>query len=81
MMAFSKSSDLRFLSELPETTVQNIYIDYLFNEFIYRYELHFRYTVKDKLVSLSNLKFRRFLVQFLHNLEPRRYLEMEKIQD
>ena len=32
-------------------------------------------------MPLSNLKFRRFLVQFLHNLEPRRYLEMEKIQD
>jgi hypothetical protein len=66
LMFLNTSADLRFIAELPETTVQSIYIDYLFNEFIYKYDSYFRYKINDKNVPLSNFKYRRFLVTFLN---------------
>jgi hypothetical protein len=66
LIFLSTAADMRFIAELPETTVQNIYIDYLFNDFIYKYDSYFRYKVNDKLVPLSNIKYRRFLVNFLN---------------
>lgn len=72
-------NDLRFIHELPETLVHNIYIDFLFNEFIYQYNFYFRYEYGKKLVLLQDVKFRRFLILFLKNLEPRLYLEKENI--
>ena len=45
----------------------------------YQYNFYFRYEYGKKLVLLQDVKFRRFLILFLKNLEPRLYLEKENI--
>ena len=36
--AFTTDLDKRFMSELPETVSQTIYIDYLFKDFVYQFK-------------------------------------------
>jgi len=43
MKAFSTSIDKRFMQELPEVTVQQIYIEYVFKDFLYKFGHTFRY--------------------------------------
>ena len=38
LSAFKTESDIRFINELPEQTVSQIYIDYLFRDFLYKYK-------------------------------------------
>ena len=41
LLAFKSDDDQRFLSELPTQTVEQIYIDYLFRNFLYIYKSFF----------------------------------------
>ena len=41
LLAFKSDDDQRFLSELPKSTVEQIYIDYLFRDFLYTYKSFF----------------------------------------
>ena len=53
LQAFISESGERFMSELPESTIQNIYLDYLFQEFIYRYKSWFRIEINGRLQKIS----------------------------
>jgi hypothetical protein len=65
LMAMVSKTDKRYIRDLPEALVMNVYIDYLFAEFIYKYNFYFRYEKHNKMVPLKDIKFRRFLRQFI----------------
>lgn len=83
LLAFKKEGDQRFLDELPVGTVQSIFIDFLFKDFLYKFndlfelEINIGGTVQ-KLMP-SNYKWREFMVIFLNTLEPRLYTDLEEI--
>lgn len=77
LAAFVTESDIRFISELPESTVAQIYIDYLFKDFLYKYKSYILGTMSVNVEQLSeehSAKTRIFLVKFVRCLEPRRYI-------
>ena len=60
--------------------MEQIYIDYLFRDFLYIYKKFFlSITINNRKIGMGNAKLRVFLVQFLNFLEPRRYEESEGI--
>ena len=76
MKAFQTSIDTRFMHELPENVTQQIYINYVFQDFIYKFGNLFRYrNSKNKIVYMKNNNpaFRQQMVKMLMNLEPRYY--------
>lgn len=73
LLAFKSDSDIRFISELPDSTVQQIYIDYLFRDFLYQYNHFLRISVKGRPLRLDDPKYRVFLVELVRCLEPRKY--------
>ena len=76
MKAFQTSTDTRFMHELPESVTQQIYINYVFQDFIYKFGTLFRYrNAKGKIVYCKNAHpaFRQQVVKMLMNLEPRYY--------
>ena len=73
LMAFKSENDMRFLQELPEITVQEIYIDYLFRDFIFQFKHIFLIEFRGRVLEQDDQRFRRFMVQFLNCLEPRFY--------
>ena len=73
---------MRFLQELPENTVQKIYIDYLFKNFMYNFRTFMKIKFKGRIMRITETKYRIFLVKFLSCLEPRQYSENDGlIQD
>jgi hypothetical protein len=82
LLAMKSEQDLRFLSELPENTVQHIYINYLFKDFLYSHRNFFKVMKNDIPLTSEDLSYRVFLVKFLNCLEPRKYEEgVDLIQD
>lgn len=84
VLAFESALDKHIVKELPEWVLQNIYINYLYRNFIYQFQLLFRYRNKqNKIVSCNfhNLKFREEVMFMLMNLRPRCYKVGELIQD
>ena len=75
LLAFKSDSDIRFISELPDSTVQQIYIDYLFRDFLYQYNHFLRVSVKGRALRVDDPKYRVFLVELVRCLEPRKYYE------
>lgn len=80
------ASGLRFMSELPFTVQEEIYIGYLYSDFISKYK---RYMTKTfglsggstfyhGLSSSFDLKHREFLVNFVKQLEPRVFQQNDK---
>ena len=55
--------------------MQQIYIDYLFQDFLYKFKFFFRIKKNGQYLGTQDNKFRVFLVKFLNCLEPRRYTE------
>ena len=48
----------RFMTELPNYVIQHIYIDYLFQEFLYKYKTWFFPRLRKKIAkSMSKLKY------------------------
>ena len=68
---------------MPESTKQAIYIDYLFQEFLYKFKDFFSIEKNGQPMQKSDLKWRDFIVKFLDCLEPRRYTAADEdfIQD
>ena len=88
LIAFKKESDQRFLDELPVTTVQSIFIDYLFKDFLYKFkdlfQIHIQLPSSTQTIMLvpSDHKWRQFVVKFLKTLEPRIFTNLDElIQD
>lgn len=76
MKAFQSPVDKRFMDELPESVVQQIYIDYVFQDFIYKFSNIFRYkNPKNQIVfcKKTHTVFRQQVVKLLKNLQPRYY--------
>ena len=71
LLAIKSETDMRFLQELPEVTVQKIYIDYLFKNFMYNFRTFLKIKRKGKMMQKTDNKYRVFLVKFLSCLEPR----------
>lgn len=74
LMASKSDEDLRFINELPNSTKQAIYIDYLFQNFLYKFKDFFKIEKNGYVLQKTDLKWRQFIVKFLDSLEPRRYL-------
>ena len=79
LLAFKTDSDIRFISELPDSTVQQIYIDYLFRDFLYQYHQFLKVNVKGRPMRVEDPKYRVFLVNLVRCLEPRKYTESNGI--
>ena len=73
--AFKTATGKGFLKSLPVTTVQKIYLDFLFVEFLYKYGNYFRYQRLGRTIAMHNVKFRTFLVKLVQAFEPRNYSE------
>lgn len=66
--------DVRFLDELPDGVQEQIFIEYLFRDFLKRYELYFNPKQIGSLMGeFANPDLREFLVGFVQHLEPRIY--------
>lgn len=75
LLAIKSETDMRFLQELPEVTVQKIYVEYLFKNFMYKFRQFLKIKRKGKIMLRTENKYRVFLVKFLSCLEPRQYSE------
>ena len=75
LAAFVTESDIRFINELPESTVSQIYIDYLFKDFLYKYKSYIQgcSMIHGVETEDTSMKSRIFLVKFVRCLEPRRF--------
>ena len=56
-------------------TVQKIYVEYLFKNFMYKFRGFLKIKRKGRIMRSTENKYRVFLVKFLSCLEPRRYSE------
>jgi len=69
----------RFMSELPMGVQIEIYVDYLFCDFLFKYRFYFRPKKANKKILIewittdNDNKHREFLVDFCKFLEPRLY--------
>jgi hypothetical protein len=82
---FSSDSDKEMILNLPEVVVHSIFIDYLFREFLYRFRFLFIHkytgTKRHHHHHHNDINYKRYLVKFLQNLEPRFFNEMEYINN
>ena len=73
------------MDELPYYVQSEIFVDYLFTDFLYNYRSYFRLPNDKQIIGggTTNHKHRKFLVSFVKNLEPRHYIQSsgEFIQD
>lgn len=77
MNAFASNIDKKFMDQLPETTVQQIYIDYVFQDYVYKFRHQFRYKSKvgqTIFLQREDPAFRPHLLKLLKELQPRQYL-------
>lgn len=58
LVAMQSEIDLRFLSELPDTITQKIYIEYLFKDFLYMFKNIFRVRTKTGLQFIDYTQFK-----------------------
>ena len=58
LMALKSVEDLRFINELPNSKKQAIYIDYLFQEFLYKFKHFFKIEKNGHLMYKEDLKWR-----------------------
>jgi hypothetical protein len=67
------------MSELPDATIQSIYISFLFRDFLYIFDSFFTIQIDSSgtIISRDDYFYRQFIVSFLQNLEPRIYLESD----
>lgn len=83
LIAFKKESDQRFLNELPVGTVQSIFIDYLFKDFLYKFKDLFQIEIQSggqkQMLLPTDYKWRQFMVAFLNKLEPRQFTDLEEL--
>lgn len=70
------------------TTVQSIFIDYLFKDFLYKFKDLFQIEItlpsstQKQLLLPTDYKWRQFMVKFLQTLEPRLFTNLDElIQD
>jgi len=54
LSAMSSEQDIRFMDELPYYVQSQIFVDYLFNDFLYKYEKYFR--LEDNMKRLARRK-------------------------
>ena len=68
LLAFKSETDERFMSELPDVTVQSIYIEFLFRDFLYKFDNFF--IIKDNenhkvKINKDDFFYRQLIVSFL----------------
>ena len=77
LSAINSSAGERFMSELPMSVQIEIYVDYLFSDFLFKYRFYFRpKKIQNKIewITIDNdNKHREFLVDVVKFLEPRIY--------
>lgn len=65
------------MEQLPLSIQREIYKDYLFDEFIYMFQDHFKFfkTEFGKPIEIKwhDTNFQQFMLRFLQSLEPRCY--------
>ena len=71
MQVLSSESDLRFISELPPSMQSQILIDYLFNDFLYKYKAYFN----RNLSKTNNNRFKRGKSVHLDSISTQQILE------
>lgn len=85
MQALKSEEDIRFVNELPVTVQSEIIIDYLWNDFLYRYRFYFKALKPLKEQKLTEAfktqSIRSFICDFVRILEPRFYKKDEIVQD
>ena len=85
LSALKNSSDVRFMDELPASVQSEIFIDYLFSDFLHSYRTYFYPKLKRHNTSFNiqwvsqedDQKMREFLVEFVKQLEPRFYKQAD----
>ena len=55
MVAFQSEIDKRFMGELPDVVTQQIYIDYVYKDFVYLFKDRFKYIDDDYKLKQSDL--------------------------
>jgi hypothetical protein len=78
LSAITPEYEKKFMRDLPDYVQQNIFVDYLFSDFLYRYRNYFKadpYLMKlrKKNIYAEDPDKREFLVEFVKKLEPRFY--------
>jgi hypothetical protein len=88
LSALTTDIDKKFLKGLPEYIQSDIFVDYIFSDFLYRYRNYFRpeshvWKLKKKNIYAQDPEQKAFLVEFVQKLEPRIYDQSknEMIQD
>lgn len=73
-IAISTQEDFQLLDQLPNTTVSNIYANFLFSNFLYTYKTLFEIQknplrVKHSYYSWSDDQYSSFMIRILQSLE------------
>ena len=69
--SFKPKNCQKFIADLPDSTVQQIYLDYLFRDFMYMYDSYFRYKSVKNFTPVELQKNREFMVKLVQSFEPR----------
>ena len=73
------------LKQLPQSVTRRLYLEFLFRDFLYTFKVYFR--MNDPLLSIKgqalgdDSRYKKFIVQVCHNLEPRIYKNNKVIQE
>jgi hypothetical protein len=83
LRVINSESGQRFMSELPFTVQEKIFIEYMFRDFLDNYKTYLRpppitdrtraQLLFQRLTASIDTKHREFLVKFVSDLEPRLY--------
>merc|ERR1711871_1287172 len=80
--AIQTAEDLRFMDELPNNIRTDIYKDFLFADFLYMFNVHFKMQREQTMANASNkqqfydwadTQYSQFMIALLQALEPRFY--------
>ena len=75
--ATSGKSDQRFMSELPKNVRRDIYVDFLFKDFLYLFKTQFTFYKEEygerMPYTWADNNYQQFMIKFLQHLKPRSY--------
>ena len=80
--AIKTDEDRRFMNELPNNIRTDIYKEFLFADFLYMFNIHFKMQKEDSLAGANSdsnfydwadTQYSQFMIELLQALEPRFY--------
>ena len=83
--ALRSKEEKHILKQLPQSVTRKLYLEFLFRDFLYTFKVYFR--MNNPLLSIKgqalgdDSRYKKFIVQVCHNLEPRIYKSNKVIQE